>query len=120
MARDSKKGRVVGRIRLDGGDDIPDRPELAIHAVGEDGVLATAPVGAEGDFDLDEDVVAKARRIVITASDGDPSDRSTAYMIRPDALRRTLELGDLQLSALDWGRFILVSILSPPPLHRAA
>ena len=107
MARDTKKGRVVGRISLDGGDDIPERPELAIHAVGDDDVLATAPVGADGDFELDEAVVAKARRIVITARDGDPSDKSTAYMIRPDALRRTLELGDLQISAVDWGRFIL-------------
>ena len=105
MPRQPKKGQLTGRIRLDG-DDAVERPELALHVVGEDDVLATVDVSREGDFTLDEELVDKAHRIVVTAKGGDPTDRSSAHMIRPDALRRAVELGEVLLPAGAWTKFI--------------
>jgi hypothetical protein len=104
MPRQPKKGQLAGRIRLDG-EEALERPELTVHVVGDDDVLARVDVSPEGDFVLDEELIDKAHRIVVTAKGGDPADPS-AYMIRPTTLRRAVELGELALPDLVWTKFL--------------
>lgn len=110
MARPaSGKRRLTGRIRLDGGEDIGEQPALSVHVVGEDGeVLASTDVGEDGSFGLNEEALAKARRVVVTARDADPNNREAAVMYRPDALRRALMAGDIAIAAHDWIKFLRV------------
>jgi hypothetical protein len=105
MPKQPKKGQLAGRVRLDGDEDLA-RPELAIHVVGDDDILSSADIDKDGSFVLDEQVLAKARRVVVTAKGGDPFDRETAHMIRPAAMARVLELGELALPDHVWTRFL--------------
>ncbi|HKE75960.1 MAG TPA: hypothetical protein VKB57_20250 [Acidimicrobiales bacterium] len=96
------------RIRLDGGEDVAERPDLEVHAVDPDGRATTVAVGKDGGFTLDEKVLARARRIVVTAKGGDPNDKAASFVVRPDALRRAAELGELTIPADAWGRLIIL------------
>lgn len=107
-AKDERKGQLTGRIRLDGGDELGERPTLSIHAVAERGdVLDSASVNEEGDFTLSEGAVAEARRIVVTERQADPNDPQTAsYTLRPHTFRRELEAGAIGISVRDWSKFL--------------
>jgi hypothetical protein len=99
--------RLSVRIRLDGGEDTTERPELAVHAVDADGKATTVAVDKEGNFTLSDKALSTARRIVVTAQGGDPNDKASAFMMRPEAFRRAVALGELTIPAEVWGRFIL-------------
>lgn len=107
-ATNRKKGQIGGRVRLDGGEALEERPSLSIHVVGErEQVLASAPVDDDGRFALREDALAEARRVVLTARDTDPADPDTAtYALRPHAFRRAVEAGEIAVSDRDWSRFL--------------
>ena len=103
----ASKRPLTGQIRLDGGEDVAQRPSLVIHAVGEGGeVLASSPIGDDGRFSVDEGAVAKARRIVLTGKDGSPADRERSVTLRPAALVRAAEVGELAIPARDWLKLI--------------
>src|SRR5262245_24817258 len=100
--------KLTIHIRLDGGEDVPERPDLEVHAVDADGQATTIAVGKDGAFSLDEKVLARARRIVVTAKGGDPNDKAASFVVRPEALRRAAEVGELTIPADAWGRLIIL------------
>lgn len=107
--RSGGKKPITGRIVLDGGEEVTERPELALHALGAQGeVLASADVSKDGRFSLDAAAVEDARRVVVTGKGGDPSDRAQAYSLRPQAFHRAVEAGELAISDHHWVRFLSV------------
>jgi hypothetical protein len=106
--RRSGKGTVEGRIRLDGGDEIGERPSLAIHVVDPEGdVVSSAKIGDDGTFRLDAGAVDRARRVVVTTADGSPDD-ATAVAFRAANFLELAEVGDIGISAVDWSKFLTV------------
>jgi len=108
--RRSSKDSASGRFRLDGGDEIEERPALAVHAVDAGGqVLATAKVGDDGSFRLDDAVLAKSRRVVLTAADGNPAAKESALSFRASTFQDLVRAGDIAIGERDWARFLYVT-----------
>ena len=108
--RRSSKDAASGRFRLDGGDEIEQRPALAVHALDAGGeVLATEKVGDDGSFRLDDAVVAKARRVVLTAADGDPTSKESAVTFRASTFRELVRVGDIAIGERDWSRLLFTT-----------
>src|SRR5262245_51756353 len=99
--------RVDVRVRLDGGDDIPERPKVAFYVV-EPGKTTQLDIGDDGSISFDPKYVDRARRFVVTAADADPNDKDRAFMVRPETMRRAVEAGELTVPPSGWARFILV------------
>ncbi len=80
-------------------------PAIAVVVASRDGkVIHTAPVSADGRFDLPGDVMKNAYRVLIGPAGQDPSpDTSAAYArYRPSDFSAALEKGDLNIARAQW------------------
>lgn len=101
-----RKGEVGGRLVF---DDKAERelPSLAVFALSDDGqTLASAPVDEDGTFAINQDVVAKARRITVGPADADPTDDTHTVVYRPSTFQRLIDDGLVALGPKDWGKFL--------------
>ena len=80
MPPNEKRTDLAGRVEMVGSTE-EDRPDLVVHAVDDTGkVLATAKVGAGGEFKLPQAASAKAARVLIGPSDSDPVERAEDFV----------------------------------------